>query len=129
MGLLRQLQLGAQVVDVLPPGVNFASGAGCVNAAGTVRCAVGALAVGASRTFTISTTLASPYSGARPLVNTATLDAPGDTNPGNNTASATTAVSNLPASSIPTLSEWGLILLAALLGLMAWQHPAMGRRR
>ena len=120
---------GAQVVDVLPPGVNFASGAGCVNAAGTVRCAVGALAVGASRTFTISTTLASPYSGARPLVNTATLDAPGDTNPGNNTASATTAVSNLPASSIPTLSEWGLILLAALLGLMAWQHPAMGRRR
>ena len=24
---------------------------------------------------------------------------------------------------------WGLILLAALLGLMAWQHPAMGRRR
>ncbi len=120
---------GAQVVDVLPPGVNFVSGAGCVNAAGTVRCAVGALAVGASRTFTISTTLASPYSGARPLVNTATLDAPGDTNPGNNTASATTAVSNLPASSIPTLSEWGLILLAALLGLMAWQHPAMGRRR
>lgn len=120
---------GAQVVDVLPPGVNFVSGAGCVNAAGTVRCAVGALAVRASRTFTISTTLASPYSGARPLVNTATLDAPGDTNPGNNTASATTAVSNLPASSIPTLSEWGLILLAALLGLMAWQHPAMGRRR
>ncbi|MBO1010084.1 IPTL-CTERM sorting domain-containing protein [Acidovorax sp. SD340] len=120
---------GAQVVDVLPPGVTFVSGTGCVNAAGTVRCAVGALAVGASRTFTISTTLASPYSGARPLVNTATLDAPGDTNPGNNTASAPTAVSNLPASSIPTLSEWGMILLAALLGLMAWQHPAMGRRR
>ncbi|WP_241777081.1 IPTL-CTERM sorting domain-containing protein [Acidovorax sp. Root275] len=120
---------GAQVVDTLPPGVNFVSAAGCVNSAGTVRCAVGALAVGASRTFTISTTLASPYNGARPLVNTATLDAPGDTNPSNNTSSATTTVSNLPVSGIPTLSEWGLILLAALLGLMAWQHPAIGRRR
>ncbi|MBV7428901.1 DUF11 domain-containing protein [Acidovorax sp. sif0715] len=119
---------GAQVVDVLPAGVNFVSAAGCVNASGTVRCAVGALAVGASRTFTISTMLSSPYSGARPLVNSATVDAPGDTNPPNNTASATTTVSNT-TSSIPTLSEWGLILLAVLLGLMAWQHPAVGRRR
>ncbi|RYF55348.1 MAG: IPTL-CTERM sorting domain-containing protein, partial [Comamonadaceae bacterium] len=119
---------GAQVVDVLPPGVNFVSATGCVNTAGTVRCAVGALAAGASRTFTINATLASPYSGARPLVNTATLDAPGDTNPANNTASAPTTVSG-NTSSIPTLSEWGMILLAVLLGLMAWQHPAIGRRR
>ncbi|WP_426306234.1 IPTL-CTERM sorting domain-containing protein [Acidovorax facilis] len=119
---------GAQVVDVLPAGVNFVSAPGCVNAAGTVSCGVGALAVGASRTFTINTTLATPYSGARPLVNSATVDAPGDTNPGNNTSSASTTVTG-NASNIPTLSEWGLILLAALLGLMAWQHPAMGRRR
>jgi uncharacterized repeat protein (TIGR01451 family) len=120
---------GAQVVDALPAGVNFVSGAGCVNSAGTVRCAIGPLAVGASRTFTISTTLSSPYNGARPLVNTATLDAPGDTNPANNTASATTTVSNT-TSSIPTLSEWGLILLAALLGLMAWKNqPGAARRR
>lgn len=119
---------GAQVVDVLPAGVNFVSAPGCVNAAGTVSCGVGALAVGASRTFTINTTLATPYSGARPLVNSATVDAPGDTNPSNNTSSASTTVTG-NASNIPTLSEWGLILLAALLGLMAWQHPAMGRRR
>lgn len=115
-------------MDVLPAGVNFVSAPGCVNAAGTVSCGVGALAVGASRTFTINTTLATPYSGARPLVNSATVDAPGDTNPGNNTSSASTTVTG-NASNIPTLSEWGLILLAALLGLMAWQHPAMGRRR
>ena len=61
-------------------------------------------------------------------MNSATVDAPGDTNPSNNTSSASTTVTG-NASNIPTLSEWGLILLAALLGLMAWQHPAMGRRR
>lgn len=119
---------GAQVVDALPAGVTFVSATGCVNTAGTVRCAIGPLAVGASRTFTINTTLATPYTGARPLVNTATVDAPGDTNPGNNTSSATTTVTG-DTSSIPTLSEWGLMLLAALLGLLAWQHPAIGRRR
>jgi hypothetical protein len=87
--------------------------------------------VGASRTFTLATALASPYTGARPLVNTATLDAPGDTNPGNNSSTATTTVSVPPsgASSIPTLSEWGLILLSTLLGLMAWGQAARGRRR
>ena len=122
---------GAQVVDTLPTGVNFTSAAGCVNAAGTVRCAIGPLAVGASRTFTISTTLSSPYTGARPLVNNASLDAPGDTNPANNTSSATTTVSTPPggATGIPTLSEWGLILLSALLALMAWGHAHAQRRR
>lgn len=119
---------GAQVVDALPPGVNFVSATGCVNTAGTVRCAIGPLAVGASRTFTINTTLSSPYNGARPLVNTATLDAPGDTNPANDTSSATTTVTG-GSNSIPTLSEWSLVVLAALLGLLAWQGPAFGRRR
>ena len=122
---------GAQVVDVLPAGVSFVSAVGCVNAAGTVRCAIGPLAVGASRTFTLVTALASPYTGARPLVNTATLDAPGDINPGNNSSTTTTTVSVPPSgtSSIPTLSEWGLIILSTLLGLMAWGQAARGRRR
>lgn len=122
---------GAQVVDVLPAGVNFVSAVGCVNSSGTVRCAIGPLATGASRTFTLVTALASPYTGARPLVNTATLDAPGDTNPANDTSTATTTVSVPPsgASSIPTLSEWGLIILSTLLGLMAWGHAQRARRR
>jgi len=122
---------GAQVVDVLPAGVSFVSAVGCVNAAGTVRCAIGPLAVGASRTFTLVTALASPYTGARPLVNTATLDAPGDINPGNNSSTTTTTVSVPPSgtSSIPTMSEWGLIILSTLLGLMAWGQAARGRRR
>ena len=118
---------GAQVVDTLPAGVNFVSAVGCVNTAGTVRCAVGPLAAGASRTFTISTMLSTPYTGARPLVNTASVDAPGDTDPSNNTASANTTVSG-NATNVPTLSEWGLILLAAVLGLIAWQNPALRRR-
>ena len=113
--------------DTLPAGVNFVSAVGCVNTAGTVRCAVGPLAAGASRTFTISTMLSTPYTGARPLVNTASVDAPGDTDPSNNTASANTTVSG-NATNVPTLSEWGLILLAAVLGLIAWQNPALRRR-
>ena len=120
---------GAQLVDVLPAGLTFVSAAGCVNAAGTVTCGVGPLAVGASRTFTINTTLNSPYTGPRPLVNSATVDAPGDTNPANNTSSATTTVTS-PSNpnSIPTLSEWGLILLSGLLALMAWRHAAVRRQ-
>ena len=118
---------GAQVVDTLPAGLNFVSATDCVNSAGTVRCAVGPLAVGASRTFTINTTLQSPYNGPKPLVNTATVDAPGDTNPGNNNASASTTVTG-DTNSIPTLSEWCTVLLAALLGLMAWWRPGPLRR-
>ncbi|CAN7206760.1 IPTL-CTERM sorting domain-containing protein [Acidovorax sp. LjRoot129] len=121
---------GAQVVDALPAGVTFVSAPGCVNVAGTISCGIGPLAVGATRTFTINTTLTSPYTGTSPLVNTATVDAPGDTNPANNTSNATTTVTGPPGgtASIPTLSEWGLIILSALLGLLAWRHAAVGRR-
>lgn len=122
---------GALVVDTLPAGVNFVSATGCVNTAGTVRCSIGALAVNASRTFTIQTTLTSPYTGASPLVNTATLDAPGDTNAANNGGTASTAVSVPPGGvgSIPTLSEWGLIILSAMLGLLAWGQAGRVRSR
>lgn len=122
--------VGAQVVDVLPAGVNFVSATGCTNAAGTVRCAIGSLAAGASRTFTLSTTLASPFTGTSPLVNSATLDAPGDTNPANNTDDATTIVTVPPGgvNNIPTLSEWGLIALTMLMGLAALRHVGLGRR-
>lgn len=122
---------GAQVVDTLPAGVTFVSAVGCVNVTGTVRCSIGSLAVGASRTFTIQTTLSSPYGGASPLVNTATLDAPGDTNAANNTGTASTAVSVPPGgpNGIPTLSEWALILLSAFLGLMAWGQLGRSQRQ
>ncbi|MDB5851795.1 MAG: sorting protein, partial [Rhodoferax sp.] len=111
---------GSQVIDTLPPGATFVSAPGCVNAAGTVMCSVGALGVGASKVFSLTVQLANPYNGARPLTNTATVDAPGDTVPGNNTSTATTPVAANPnVVGVPTLSQWGLIILSALLGLLA----------
>ena len=83
---------GANVVDVLPAGVSFVSAPGCTEAAGTVTCAVGALAVGASRSFTLTVQASSPYVGASPLVNEAEVQAIGDTVPGNNRGTATTPI-------------------------------------
>lgn len=123
--------IGAQVIDPLPSGLSFVSSAdGCVDSAGTVSCAVGSLAVGASRTFTFTVRLANPYTGPGRLVNTARLDAPGDTNPGNNHDNATTLVPGREVASVPTLSEWGLIALSALLGWFALRRmPLQARRR
>jgi uncharacterized repeat protein (TIGR01451 family) len=111
---------GAQVVDVLPPGTAFVSAPGCVHTAGTVTCAVGALAVGASRTFTLTVQVGNPYNGANPLVNTATVDAPGDSNPANNSATASVPRRQVaPPAAIPTLSQWAMLLLGAFLALTA----------
>lgn len=128
---------GAQVMDTLPDGLTFLSANDCILDNRRVVCSIGALAVGASRTFTINARLALPYLGARPLVNTATVDAPGDTNPSNNSSSASTVVSENPppadgnVESIPTLSEWGLIFLALLLGWVTYLQagPALRARR
>ena len=110
---------GAQVVVVLPAGLRFVSGAGCVESGGRVTCAVGPLAVGASRTFTLTTQVLSPYTGSRPLVLNASVDAPGDTVPGNNAASVSTPVTLAGAGAVgvPTLSQWALIVLSAILAL------------
>jgi uncharacterized repeat protein (TIGR01451 family) len=83
---------GAQVTDVLPAGVSFVSAPGCSEAAGTVTCDVGALAVGATKSFVITVRAKTPYDGVNPLVNTAAVNAVGDTNPGNNTGTATSCV-------------------------------------
>ena len=124
---------GGQVIDDLPAGLEFVSGAGCVYAAAErrVSCTVGALASGTSKVFNLQTRLSSPYSGAGPLVNTARVDALGDTVPGNNQSTASTPVQPaLPGgvASIPTLSEWGLILLSGLLGLLALRQMPAARR-
>jgi hypothetical protein len=78
------------------------------------------LGIGASKVFTLTVQLANPYNGARPLVNTASIDAPGDTVPGNNTSTSTTPIAADPnVVGVPTLSQWGLIILSTLLGLLA----------
>ncbi len=115
---------GAQVIDPLPAGLSFVSSAeGCVSGAGgTVSCAVGTLPVGESRNFTVTVRLADPYDGPRKLRNTATVDAPGDTDPSNNEDSAETEVPGEgtlpPPTPVPTLGEWAMLfLLAGLAGL------------
>lgn len=111
---------GAQVVDVLPAGVSFVSAPGCVEGGGTVTCAVGLLAAGGAKSFTLTVQVANPYAGSNPLVNTATLDAPGDTNPANNSGAASVPRKQVIAPApIPTLGQWGVILLAGLLVLTA----------
>lgn len=80
------------VTDTLPAGMSFASAsAGCTNAGGTVTCAMGTLASGASASATIvvSPTAAGSYT------NTATVSASQpDPTPGNNSSSASTSVTN-----------------------------------
>ena len=86
---------GAQVTDTLPAGVTFVSASpGCAFAAGTVTCTLGALANGASTNLTINVTVNSPYTGANPLVNSATVTAVNEIDivPGNNTGTASTTI-------------------------------------
>ncbi|WP_326541227.1 IPTL-CTERM sorting domain-containing protein [Pseudorhodoferax sp.] len=115
---------GAQVIDTLPAGTSFVSGTGCVDTGSAVQCAVGPLAVGQSKAFSVTLRLAQPYTGARPLVNTASVDAPGDTNPGNNQAQVSTPVGAYDTTPIPTLSQWALILLSLLVAGVAWRQQA-----
>lgn len=133
-GRAAQSPAGATVTDVLPAGLDFVSAsAGCSYNAGTrtVTCNMPQLAQSADAVFTLTTQLATPYTGARPLVNEATVTVAGDGNPDNNTARKTTTLPPPPGgvASIPTLSEWGLILMSVLLGLMAWRQSVLARRR
>lgn len=109
----------AQVVDALPAGLTFVSAPSCVAAGNTVSCDVGALAVGTSRVFTVTATLDTAFVGST-IANTATVNAPGDTVPGNNSSTVTTQVTVMAPTSIPTLSEWALIMMSGMLGLLAW---------
>lgn len=84
--------LNAKVTDPLPKGLTFVSAdKGCTFASGTVTCLAGDLAAGASRTFTVTATVASSATSctASGLANQATgsSDTP-DPNQGNNSASA-----------------------------------------
>ena len=85
------------VTDVLPAGVTYLSDSdSCVQApAGTLTCSLGTLASGASTSFTISVRVPAsfPTGSTASIINTATVSADqADSNPGNNTATATTQV-------------------------------------
>jgi uncharacterized repeat protein (TIGR01451 family) len=128
----RNSTLGV-VTDVLPTGVTLVSAPGCTHdtATRTLTCPVGTLAPQATRDFTVSVTLDTPYSGARPLVNRATVNAPGDPNPSNDPDEKELPVEGPPpAQAIPTLSEWALIALSMLLAAFALRRMPLqpGRR-
>lgn len=106
----------AQINDTLPAGLTFVSAPGCVFDSGTVSCDLGTLANGATKSFTVSTTVNQPYNGASPLVNVATVDAPGDPNLSNNTARVSSNIQGM--ASIPTLRDWALGLLIGLITIM-----------
>lgn len=114
--------VGAQLVDALPQGVTFVSAPGCNLNGNTVLCDLGTMAAQATQTFTLTVTAHQPYDGANPLVNTAQVDAPGDPNTANNTSSASGNV--LVVSAVPTLSEWMLGLLAAVMLLFGGLYLA-----
>ncbi|MES2933632.1 MAG: IPTL-CTERM sorting domain-containing protein [Pseudomonadota bacterium] len=120
---------GAQVIDVLPAGVSFVAAANCVHLAGTVTCPVGPLAVNASRVFTLSVLVNSPYNGATPLLNTAIVDAPGDPILPNNTFTVSLQPPPPPVTvmPVPTMSEWAMALMAGLMLLLGMLK--MPRRR
>jgi uncharacterized repeat protein (TIGR01451 family) len=85
---------GGTVTDVLPAGVSFKSAsAGCAfTAPSTVGCSFGTLATGSSVSFDIVVHISVLTTG--PLINTANVNGNDtDTNPANNTATATTVVS------------------------------------
>lgn len=106
---------GGQMIDELPAGLTFVSAPGCVLDQSTVLCGLGTLAEGDTQSFTITTMVDEDVSEGAQIVNIARVDAPGDTDPGNNESTTTDYV--FVSTAIPTLSEWALLLMAALLGM------------
>src|SRR5262249_51925995 len=101
--------------------VSFSASAGwatttpAVGGTGTVIATNPSLANGASAAFTLVVKVNGGTAAGTGISNTAQVSsATGDPNSANNTATASTTV-EVPRPSIPTLSEWGLLLMASLL--------------
>lgn len=105
------------VTDTLPAQLSWvsatASAGSCSQAAGTVTCSMGVIAAGASETVDIVATIV----GAGNVVNTAQASmVGGESNTGDNSATANFVAAAAAGASVPTLSEWSLILLMIALG-------------
>ena len=128
----------ASVTDVLPEGLVFVQASPACqfdDGSRTLSCALEPLAVGASVALTVETTVDAALQGPASLVNTAVVDLPGDTDPGNNESTATTTIpgkdngGGKPGTQplpVPAQSPAALLLMAlALAGLAA---ARLGRR-
>jgi uncharacterized repeat protein (TIGR01451 family) len=101
-----------EVTDLLSPQLTLASATttqGTCNNASPVVCTIGTLEPAASATITIIATLSPAASGG--IANTATVTAANDVNPANNSSTASISTA---AASIPTLSEYALLMLIAV---------------
>ena len=116
---------GVTMTDALPAELAFQTATttqGTCSGTSTVTCDLGTLANGASATVRI-TVLPLP-TGPTSITNTATVtENEFDPNTANNTSTASATIGN---PQIPTLSEWGLMMLAlalALAGALALKRP------
>jgi hypothetical protein len=115
-------QPNVTVSDTLPAGLQFVSATpsqGSCNAASPIVCTLGALVGGSQATITL-TVLVTATSGS--IVNTATVSPETDNNPANNTDDAPAVFPTggpAGAEQIPTLSEWMLLALMGMLGVVA----------
>ncbi len=105
------------VTDDLPAGLSFVSATpsqGTCNASDPVSCNLGTIINGGSATITLSAQVTAT-SGT--ISNTASVTSTeGDTD---TTSSAPIPVGSAEIAAVPTLSEWGLMMMATLLGALA----------
>ena len=111
---------GVTVNDTLPAGLEFVSATpsqGTCNAASPLACNLGTIVPANSATITLQVRAIA----AGTVVNTATVTAAEDTATGNNTddAPGVTISGTHGEAEIPTLSEWSLIALMAMLAAIA----------
>ncbi|PYQ31692.1 MAG: hypothetical protein DMF56_00875 [Acidobacteria bacterium] len=109
---------GVVVTDALPAGLQFVSAVpsqGACNASSPVTCNLGTIGVTASATITL-TVQVTGTSGT--IANTASVSATEDPTGGTSTAPAVTITAG-QAAGAPTLSEWALVLLGAMLAAVA----------
>ncbi|HEX3582891.1 MAG TPA: Calx-beta domain-containing protein [Thermoanaerobaculia bacterium] len=109
---------GVTVTDAIPAGTTFVSATpsqGSCSGTTTVTCNLGTLANAGSASVSLTVT---PHN-AGPVSNTAIVSsAQTDTNPVNNSSTANVTVH--PATDIPALSEWVLMMLGSLLALLGF---------
>ncbi len=102
------VSVGAIVSDTLPAGVTFQSAsAGCVFATGVVTCTLGTLNAGANTALTITVLPSVPYTGANPLLNTATVATVNevDTVPANNSSNASSGLAVADLQVVKTVNN------------------------
>ena len=98
---------GATLTDTLPAGVTFQSAStGCAHSAGVVTCTLGTIASGSSAQVQIVALVSSPYTGATPLANSATVATVNEVDPvpGNNTGNSSTPV-NSPSTDLSLVKD------------------------